>query len=228
MSAKTTCYPSPSVAEQQDFLLSMYFGFGNDDVVRACGAAYLDLSRTVHGIGGAPKVEAGDEADANDVGKPRAKIEGQRVLIDSLKALPDNPSVVDQESFDQWHETQCKSLCDAFAKNGYGKFTIGQAQKWLNMSIKYIFLFGEGRLPGYARFYRYAHVPIDNVVLQAEIFQNVVSNSGLCLTPWSRIDNYSKVYLPFQQKFRAAFPCCSPLAVEFHEWLRAQRSSNGP
>ena len=55
------CFPIPTQAEQDDFLLRLYFGAAAP--LRACvDRAYLDFSRTLHGIGALP--------DAADVRSP--------------------------------------------------------------------------------------------------------------------------------------------------------------
>ncbi len=91
--------------------------------------------------------------------------------------------------------------------------TIGQAQKWLNMAVKYVFVFGEGRLPGYERFFRLAHVPIDNIILESATFEGLRTFRER----WSRIGNYDD-YLAFQQAVRELFPDSAPLAIEFWAW----------
>lgn len=90
------------------------------------------------------------------------------------------------------------------------------------MALKYVFVFGEARLPGYARFYRFAHVPIDNIILDSKPFEGLRTFRGA----WSRINDYDE-YLAFQQSVRKRFPESSPLAVEFWAW-RATGSGDAP
>jgi hypothetical protein len=45
-------------------------------------------------------------------------------------------------------------------------FFVGQAQKWVNMTMKYIFTVGEQRIPGFDLVYTYCHVPLDNILLE--------------------------------------------------------------
>jgi hypothetical protein len=41
----------------------------------------------------------------------------------------------------------------------------GQAQKWLNMTFKYVYVMGEHRLPGFIHLYDLCHVPLDNILM---------------------------------------------------------------
>jgi hypothetical protein len=98
---------------------------------------------------------------------------------------------------------------------------VGQAQKWLNMSMKYLFTLGERRVPGFAHLYQFAHIPIDNVFLKS-----ATALGGPSLhVPWSRLDDYA-TYLSCQQAFRNLFGGSIPLEAEFRLWLRAPRSTN--
>lgn len=190
-------FREPSAHDQADFLLRLYFSTGSNDLTRVLRRAYQDLSRTVHGIGDYPKA------------RPLA----QEALRSELVALPSRAHVADQSSFDAWHEDVCCKLSTAYANGGYSHFCVGQAQKWLNMALKYIYVFGEARLPGYARLYGFCHVPIDNVILHSPEFRGLTPLHK----PWSRITSYPS-YLEFQVAVRERFPNSSPLAVEFWAW----------
>ena len=190
-------YPNPSTTDQADFLLRLYFGPGEDALLRAIRKAHQDFSRTVHGIGEHP--------DA----RPKAT----ELLRVEITKLSGNPEIATQDAFDSWHRRLCESLCGAYASAGYGKFTIGQAQKWINMTLKYVFVFGKTRLTGYEAFYRLCHVPIDNIILESQTFSGLRTFTKR----WSRITDYDE-YLAFQRAVRARFPESSPLAVEFWAW----------
>ena len=190
-------YPTPSPADQAKFLLRLYFGAGDDALARVIDRAHQDLSRTVHGIG--------DYPDA----RPQAIVE----LANALQHLSGNAAITTQDEFDGWHRKTCEALCSAYAAAGYARFTVGQAQKWLNMTLKYVFVFGEAYLPGYAGFYRFCHVPIDNILLDTRAFAGLNSFKER----WSRIVDYED-YLAFQFAVRERFPEWAPLAVEFWAW----------
>jgi len=189
-------YKDPSPEEQSDFALRLYFGAGNPREL-VVHRAYLDLRRTVHGI-----------KNYRD-----AQRKAHAYLKSVITALPGNKAITGQKSFDTWHEKTCDKLCKIFDESGYKSFHIGQAQKWINMALKYLYVFGETRAPGYSKFYRYCHVPVDNIILESQAFKDLRSFREA----WSRIPEYSK-YIAFQIAVRKRYHDSSPLAVEFWVW----------
>ena len=81
------------------------------------------------------------------------------------------------------------------------------------MTFKYVFTYGENKLPGYAKIYNLCHVPIDNVIFN-EIKKN---NAPLLSEKWSRIKSYDE-YFKLQKWFRDKFVERIPLDVEFELW----------
>ena len=192
-------YPDPSSQHQAAFALYLYFG-GDDDKLRlVIRRAYQDLCRTVHGI----------------QNYPDARPNADDFLYGAIKELAIKQEEASQASFDAWHEKIAKDLCTIYLAAGYKAFYIGQAQKWINMALKYVYVFGESYLPGFSKFFPYCHVPIDNIILEKEEFK--VPRSFTCA--WSRISDYGD-YLAFQLSVRQKFPDSSPLAVEFWAWQR--------
>ena len=105
-------------------------------------------------------------------------------------------------------------LCD---KRNSELFSYGQAQKWINMSLKYMWLIG--LLPPDAE--EKLDVPIDGLVLKAEGLQR--GNQG---TPWSRLskENYDKLN-EIIKRF-ADDEGRSPIRWECEEWiLQAAKAS---
>jgi hypothetical protein len=139
-----------------------------------------------------------------------ATAEVKKMLI----SLGDDVQVTSQQPFDTWHRAACIRLCTTYKQHGYDGFHIGQAQKWLNMSLKYIYVFGAKRLPGYDHLYQFGHVPLDRIIVQR--LQNDYDAPKLS-TSWSQIEDYEE-YLRFQQWIRDTFADSVPLAVEFHLW----------
>jgi hypothetical protein len=60
------------------------------------------------------------------------------------------------ETCGRWHK--CLELCQIYRKYDFCYFTIGQSQKWVNMSLKSM---GEDRIPGCQEKYQYIHIPLD-------------------------------------------------------------------
>ena len=69
------------------------------------------------------------------------------------------------------------------------------------MSLKYAVALGEEVVPGIDDITRWAHVPLDNVVLSAP----ECLGAPKLAAPWSRLDDYERYYA-FQVWFRGTFP----------------------
>jgi hypothetical protein len=211
-------YPNPTPDDQSSFLLRLYFGDKGGDLEKCNKRAYMDLSRTVWGI--------------NKGTDPEHYQHAEQLLRAALTELPGKSGVlVSRQDFDSWHQTLCERLKVQFGAAGYidesgnAKFTYGQAQKWINMALKYVFVFGERRLPGYQYLYPYCHVPIDNIIianLRAEKCGDVPDLGGKA---WSRLDDYA-TYMNFQQWMRTTFTGSAPLAVEFFLWQKGNAGTS--
>ncbi|MFI5398795.1 MAG: hypothetical protein ACHQ9S_24975 [Candidatus Binatia bacterium] len=190
----------PTQSEQNEFLLRLYFGMASP--LRACvDRAYLDFSRTLHGINqladaAAVRTEAGELVQS---------------WLAKMPALTPDPN---QDIFDASHRSLCEQLCALYGRHGFDSFAVGQSQKWLNMALKYVYVFGEERLPGFFYLYRLGHVPLDNIILDRLAS---LGSPRLSSGAWSRLRHYDE-YLGFQHWIREKFPYSAPLAVEFHLW----------
>jgi hypothetical protein len=191
-------------SDWQDFLLGLYFDLRrfNDPLIACVRRAYLDFSRTMHGMSELSPTDRDALVD-------RASADVQRWLQD----FPHHEiEARGQIAFDEWHYDKCMRLNGIF-KQFPGPFLhIGQAQKWLNMTFKYVYTFGEHRLPGFAQLYPYCHVPLDTIVLAG------FGRLGASIPPisWSRLDDY-EIYIQLQRWVRSQFRL-APLDVEFLIW----------
>jgi hypothetical protein len=171
----------------------------------AVDRAYLDLNRTLHGF-------------ATHKNADLLRKDSHWLMISLVKHLREKKMT--QNAFDKWHFKSCEELRRYFWVGGFEKFTYGQAQKWINMTLKYVFTIGEKRLPGFESCYPFAHIPIDNVFM--EVVQVYKKINLPCA--WSRIDEYG-IYLKLQKEFRDLFPNSIPLAVEFRLWMSGQAAN---
>jgi len=88
----------------------------------------------------------------------------------------------------------------------------GQAQKWINMAIKYCWFFSDGtKLDAW---YSVAHMPVDEFILRAAVERAVIKRAHMS---WSRWDQHT--YKAFQDEIRdhATKRRKTPLALE-HDW----------
>ena len=203
-----------------DFLLFGYFGCdGRDGAAtmrnRAAHRAYLDLARTVNyslstsQLAGKPKEEA------------KAFREQKKALVDSVcESLYPLPT----GDFDAWHEEKCKEICRMMNDSGLLRepFTCGQAQKWVNMTLKYLWLMD--LLPKEIR-EESLHVPIDSFILQ-RLRTQVSDVNGFGETycyrekAWSAITDYTD-YKDLQAEIRKITP--NPIRWEGEAWIAAAK-----
>lgn len=189
-----------SRADYENYLVYVYFG-SKPDLLTACiNRAYRDFNRTLHGFG--------NFKNASEIHS-----EAVSLLKDSLASLKSTcSSQISAEVFDNWHKITCERLISLFESHGHHLF-VGQAQKWVNMTMKYIFTVGEQRISGFASVYSFCHVPFDNILLkQLEDYDFPALNGA-----WSRLDNYDE-YLGRQKWIRQKFSL-APMDVEFQLWL---------
>ncbi len=224
-----------------DFLLYSYFGCSSEDseqtVKKKCAyRAYLDLARTVKYVYSSTELEkatVGTDAHAFiDIRKKRIEAVCYK-LIESIEIFPNYPG-----DFDTWHDRQCAQIiCQMntsyddgrknFLKDGF-TFTYGQAQKWVNMTLKYLWLLD--MLPnGLSE--AELHVPVDSFILEAlkETQQfntegNKITGSGESYyyngEAWSAISE-SKNYKKLQDGIRdiAKKQGISPIQWEGPAWM---------
>ena len=129
--------------DYEEYLLRLIFR-REIDLAACMKVAYGDFNRTMDGFG--------KEPDKEDIHAKAVK-----VLTDSLTALKarlENPMA--QSDFDNWHRKTCEDLIAVY---GNFPFHAGQAQKWINMTLKYIFTVGEEHIPGSVQRIRSAMLP---------------------------------------------------------------------
>lgn len=89
------------------------------------------------------------------------------------------------------------------------------------MSLKYIYVIGDKRLPGYGHLYQFGHAPLDGYLIR---YLHDVHGAPQLSVAWSQLD-YEE-YLRFQQWIRDNSENSAPLAVEFYLWPEAKRSES--
>lgn len=176
-----------------------------DQAISACiWTAYRDMQRTLRGFGKHPSNQKGI-----------IKKVAEATLT---RFLEQTHNVKSQNKFDKLHEYTCSELRKAYEDNGFDSFSIGHAQKWVNMAVKYVFVLGECHTGNhYQKIYGFCHVPID-----AYILGMVEPEARIGVEPWSKIANYDD-YFAFQKRFRDKYPTVPPLDTEFDMWLEASR-----
>lgn len=189
--------------EWEKYILVLFFGMGTQFLENCISRAYRDFNRTLHGFGSISNNE-------------QITIEAKKYLSLEFEGVK-TANIKTQEDFDVWHKNLSENLKSIYGKHNYKSFYIGQAQKWINMTFKYIFSYGNKYLNGYDEIYQFCHVPLDNILI------NELKNfkPPTLKTTWSRIDNY-KIYFEYQIWFRNEFDDL-PLDVEFKLWLNGSK-----
>ena len=186
-----------------DTMVYLYFGNTANPYKAASARAYLDLCRTIKF---APS--------SNEEERVQARTDVADMIENKVKAIAD-AGITRQDEYDEWHKAICEELVDRYAKVCGDQFYTCQAQKWVNMTIKYLYLIDSDLVRLITDF---AHVPLDNYVFAA-----ARDHLGLFsddLTPWSKIKDYS-VYLNYQKELKKAVKPLntSPLQWGLSYWL---------
>jgi len=173
---------------REDFYIRLFFDTKNGFYKAGLKRAYLDFNRTL-------KNEK-SQTERNLIQK-----ETQNFLENHLKILAET-KFKSQSEFDEEH----KKLCEILTKQ-WNELKIGQAQKWINMTLKYWLLFGENRINGIELNAKYFHIPIDSYV-QKGMFEEKNPKA------WSKISDY-QTYLNYQIKHREKKSGNFPILDEF-------------
>lgn len=183
------------------FLKAAYFGDFSDCYKAACNRAYRDMNRTIR-FGKLP------DKDRKDLKK-----EVKKILEEKIKTLNE---ISNQEAFDDWHKKMCNQILEIYNKKGI-TLTYGQAQKWINMTIKYLYVLEPETFDGV---FDFLHIPIDKYVLNiVEEDLKVDKIKGA----WSKLNDYNE-YLNYQKNIRNKIGESVPLRWEFENWLKAAKN----
>ena len=194
-----------------NFLMALYFGIkpeDKEDIIVDCliNRAYRDAASHVLSV--------------KDDYKKTIKLNCIIKIKDFLKKLNDEKDL----NYDDEHRKICTELFEEFEKenkesniykedkNGkYRKMTYGIAQKWVNMSVKYVYTimliekyesFFDSFFSSYIDNF---HVPLDSIMIEKIKSELKVNNENFGIDVWSSIDDYDK-YLKYQKKIKKCFP----------------------
>ena len=192
------------------FLKYVYFGDLTNPVEAASNRAYRDMSRTIRF----------DNFSKDD--RVKLKKEVNSFLNTEIKKLV-NGSITSEKEFDKWHEQLCKKIIDEYKKSKI-QLSYGQAQKWVNMTIKYLYMLN---IHTFDNVFFFFHVPVDNYIFKA--VKDELKIKKPTKKSWSRWDNYEE-YLKYQNDIRKNLKKekkeISPLRWEFKNWLDVAQNKN--
>ena len=199
------------------FLFSSFFGNTGDIIYGSIDRAYRDMMTCRKPL--VPEKEK--------KAKEKLTLEKRLEASDTLYCAIENLLNGKVSDYGNWHKETCNNLRNHYnAETDYLKY--GQAQKWVNMTIKYIYyIFTEAEefLPNEWKNEKVAevlnsfkndyHMPIDSYIL------NEMAKRNINIKPekaWSNIDNYES-YKEYQKEIGDQLPE-SRLDWEMREWLR--------
>lgn len=133
----------------------------NDLLLKCANRAYLDLNRTLK----FKKVSKEDKDNYNRLQSQKSRFrKGISIIIrdniaDLLRETPKN--------YDKWHKETCAEVIEKADEYDVlqEKLYYGQAQKWVNMTIKYMWITEKWKNK-LDKFQKDLHVPVDSYILQ--------------------------------------------------------------
>lgn len=158
---------------REDFYIRLYFDTPNDFENAGIKRAFLDFNRTL-------KIK--------DENRSTLRQSAENFILKQLKIVTEK-AFSNQKEFDMFHKSSCEKLIDIWSE-----LSFGQAQKWINMTLKYWLLLGEKRISGIEKNAKYFHIPIDSYV-QKGMFNEKNPSA------WSKIDKY-ETYFNYQEQHR--------------------------
>ena len=205
------------MTDLEKFLVFSYFKITDKDseeeiILKCAKRAYLDLCRTLRFNNNSEKEHV---AFCEHVSKK---------IVEEIQNIP---LTLEIEDFDYAHSEICGRII-AFATNYPSKnssykllaeteetkksFNYGQAQKWLNMTLKYMYLL-DCRSNFFEKYSSFLHVPVDRYIIKkAEgIIENIPANA------WSQWEK--STYIKFQSDLRTALKEKSPIDWEADAWI---------
>ena len=223
-----------------DFLLYSYFECdreeNEEEVIQKCARrAYRDLARTVkyaHPASELEKAKAGSGLAAFKNIQKKRILDVCEDMAQSIYACKEGFN-----KFNSWHEKKCNWIIGKMNETYDGgkkflkkDFTYGQAQKWLNMTLKYLWLLD--RLPKGIKA-RSLHVPIDRFILEklkeTGKFNDTITNSGETFSyngeTWSSMSDI-RSYKTLQKEIKKIAREANLLPIEWESlaWLEIAKS----
>ncbi|MBF1307364.1 hypothetical protein NM219_06250 [Parvimonas micra] len=188
------------------FLKFSYFGTLTNLKEATANRAYRDMCRTIRFDG------------LCEDSRLNLKIEVNSELITKIENLAEN--------FDTWHKEVCNLIVEKYKDHGI-KLTYGQAQKWVNMTIKYLYILNEHT---FDNVFDFLHIPVDNYIFKAAKEKLGIDNPK---KPWSKLDEteyfeYQKaIREKLKEKIREKIDIDTPpLLWEFKNWLEVAKGNN--
>lgn len=238
------------VANQQmvDFLCFSYFGIKpncNDEekILKCIERAYRDLNRTIAFTYSQSVLDKKSDQTISQDARDyfiKAKQDFKSELIQYIKQkVKELPEELKEKNFRDWHNEICNKIIECNPKAEgldvnvlHKNLTYGQAQKWVNMTLKYMWLMG------LIEDQKQLCVPIDNYILKAlhdeksDVAPFIIVKNGDTYKvkhknaetayPWSKFPD-AGFYYGLDEEIKAIIGDKMPLAWENEVWLKSSQ-----
>ncbi len=241
---------------QLEFLWYSYFGMpmissdANDEqreaaLISCVHRAYRDANRWMPFALSESQIKASNDVDRIKAFKAlkmkfspsvaKGEPDSVKLILGHIKALmSDGSEEYSELAFDNWHKDACTCLKDYAEKlieNNISLFRdrffpYGFAQKWINMTLKYMHIMGlwNDELGEKARYF---HVPVDAYIINEakESFSDELSEYWQN-TKWYESDDYDE-YLCLQNLIRRRVLPLTPIEWEADAWIKQGNALKG-
>ena len=151
-----------------DFLLYSYFGITSDSEKEELSNAALEKAY----------FDATQQGAFNTLISKEKRESVSTAHDNALSKLREQLKTVDFDNYDKWHNTTCVAVCNKYDEQSLNCFTYGNAQKWVNMTMKYLYLFDSLGLKNRPIIIDEAkakclHVPVDSYIIESVWDKNV-------------------------------------------------------
>ena len=187
----------------KNFYRICVFGTEENNEKAAANRAYRDMCRTI-------RFEKGVSQKLKDNCRTR--------VIELIETKIKKCNSIDTiEKYDKFHDSLCLRIIDCYDNQTIAEITYGQAQKWVNMTMKYLCVLYEGQCDWLNKIYSFLHIPIDSIILDKakKEFPNDFSVNN---TPWCQLSR--EEYITIQNKLRAVIKDVALIDWEFKAWNR--------
>ena len=229
--------------ELYDFLMYSVFGIVDKDnkydkKIKCAYRAYRDLARTLRYKYTSSELEHAKKGSKEGDFKEKRDSWIREMCTELINSI--DMFEKEKKEFDIWHKELCAKFVEPTEEDQVfcrGKeflekgFTYGQAQKWLNMTLKYLWLMD--LLPTSIS-PEWLHVPIDSYILKKlkreDSFKecdDIKSDQYLNET-WSAFSNYDN-YKELQERIRDMLKeeAEAPIEWEGTAWIEIANNGNG-
>lgn len=158
------------------FLIVCYFGTEEDPILASIDKAYIDMQ--THTVSG----------EKEYIFEKRKEI--TEFLYSKIAQIPEGMA------YDDWHKVVSIQI-----KEKYADLEYGQIQKWINMTVKYLYTLKQLGVNGISDYFSNDHVSAFHPALDSYVLA-AINEKG----PWSKIETYDEYddirkKLSFEQEY---------------------------